>query len=254
LPLLDMPAVRHPVSLLRAGAGARAPLRSAHRRLRVGRQDPRDPPLPELRLCLALDRYGSRGRRDGRQRAPDGPGCPGLSPRAVLCRLLAELREVPRKPCIRGSANAHLSVFSHVTGLLPERCVSVTCGHAARCSFWSDEGDRRPAEVLTCWSKAPTTTKKKASRAVNTPVPSRSSTRRPSLCSRSARSKTEARASQKASNKRKAAMDTKRRRRLIERLNALDTGITEEDRKAERQAMIERTIETERALKWGRLA
>ncbi len=49
-------------------------------------------------------------------------------------------------------------------------------------------------------------------------------------------------------------MDTKRRRRLIERLNALDTGITEEDRKAERQAMIERTIETERALKWGRFA
>jgi hypothetical protein len=58
----------------------------------------------------------------------------------------------------------------------------------------------------------------------------------------------------KASNERKAAMDTKRRRRLLERLNALDKGITEEDRRAERQAVIERTIETERALKWGRLA
>lgn len=49
-------------------------------------------------------------------------------------------------------------------------------------------------------------------------------------------------------------MDTKRRRRLLERLNALDTGVTEEDRRAERQAVIEKTIETERALKWGRLA
>ena len=28
MPLLDMPAVRHPVGLLRAGAGARAPARS----------------------------------------------------------------------------------------------------------------------------------------------------------------------------------------------------------------------------------
>ncbi len=49
-------------------------------------------------------------------------------------------------------------------------------------------------------------------------------------------------------------MATKRRRRLIERLDVLDTRITEEDRKAERRVVIERTIETERALKWGRLA
>ena len=48
-------------------------------------------------------------------------------------------------------------------------------------------------------------------------------------------------------------MDIKRRRKILQRLNTLDTGITEEDRRTERQAMIKRTIETERALKWGRL-
>jgi hypothetical protein len=48
-------------------------------------------------------------------------------------------------------------------------------------------------------------------------------------------------------------MDAKRRRRLLERLNALDPGITEADRKAERPAAIERIVVTERALKWGRL-
>ncbi len=48
-------------------------------------------------------------------------------------------------------------------------------------------------------------------------------------------------------------MNTKRRRRLLERLNILDTSITEEDRRAERRATIERVIETEGALKWGRL-
>ena len=45
----------------------------------------------------------------------------------------------------------------------------------------------------------------------------------------------------------------KRRKQLVERLNALDTGITGEDRRSERQAAIERTLETEQALKWGRL-
>ena len=49
-------------------------------------------------------------------------------------------------------------------------------------------------------------------------------------------------------------MEAKRRRRLLKRINALDPGITEADRNAERQAAIERTLETERALKWGRLA
>ena len=48
-------------------------------------------------------------------------------------------------------------------------------------------------------------------------------------------------------------MNTKRRRRLLERLNTLDTGITEEQRRAERQGAIKRLIETEQALKWGRL-
>jgi hypothetical protein len=48
-------------------------------------------------------------------------------------------------------------------------------------------------------------------------------------------------------------MNTKRRRRILERLNTLDTGITQEDRRAERQAAIRRIIETEQALKWGRL-
>ena len=48
-------------------------------------------------------------------------------------------------------------------------------------------------------------------------------------------------------------MNTKRRRQLLERLNTLDAGITEEERRAERQAAIERIMETERALKWGRL-
>jgi len=45
----------------------------------------------------------------------------------------------------------------------------------------------------------------------------------------------------------------RQRKRILQRLNAFDTGITEEDRRTERQAAIERTIETERALKWGRL-
>jgi len=48
-------------------------------------------------------------------------------------------------------------------------------------------------------------------------------------------------------------MNTKRRRRLVGRLNTLDTGITEEDRRVQRQGAIKRIIETERALKWGRL-
>jgi hypothetical protein len=48
-------------------------------------------------------------------------------------------------------------------------------------------------------------------------------------------------------------MEAQRRRRLLERLNRFDTGITEEDRRTERQAAIERNIATEKALKWGRL-
>ncbi|CAA9426743.1 MAG: hypothetical protein AVDCRST_MAG03-2947, partial [uncultured Rubrobacteraceae bacterium] len=86
LPLLDMPAIRRPVGLLRAGAGARAPLRSTHRRLRVGRQDPRDASLWGVRVRLALGRLRSGGRLDGRQRTPDGPGGPDGRPRAILPR------------------------------------------------------------------------------------------------------------------------------------------------------------------------
>ncbi len=48
-------------------------------------------------------------------------------------------------------------------------------------------------------------------------------------------------------------MDKERRKRILERLDALDTGPTEDDRRSERQAAIERVIETEQALKWGRL-
>jgi hypothetical protein len=48
-------------------------------------------------------------------------------------------------------------------------------------------------------------------------------------------------------------MNAEQRRQLLERLNILDTGITEEDRRAERQGAIKRIVETERALKWGRL-
>jgi len=39
-------------------------------------------------------------------------------------------------------------------------------------------------------------------------------------------------------------MNAEQRRQLLERLNILDTGITEEDRRAERQGAIERIIET----------
>ena len=45
----------------------------------------------------------------------------------------------------------------------------------------------------------------------------------------------------------------RQRKRLLRRLNAFDTGITEEERRTERQAEIQTTIETEQALKWGRL-
>lgn len=48
-------------------------------------------------------------------------------------------------------------------------------------------------------------------------------------------------------------MSAEQRRQILKRLNTLDTGITEEDRRTKRQAAIERTIETEKALKWGRL-
>ena len=48
-------------------------------------------------------------------------------------------------------------------------------------------------------------------------------------------------------------MDAEQRRRILDRLNTFDAGPTEADRRAERRATIERAIETEQALKWGRL-
>ncbi len=44
------------------------------------------------------------------------------------------------------------------------------------------------------------------------------------------------------------------RRKILERLNTLDPGPTEDDRRAERQATLLRAIEAEQDLKWGRLA
>jgi hypothetical protein len=93
------------------------------------------------------------------------------------------------------------SVLSHVvTGFLPERCMPVTYGPPARCSLSLDKSDRRLAAILTCRSTAPTTTTK-ASRAATTHVPSRSFTRRPSLSSSSARSKTNVRVAQREGTK-----------------------------------------------------
>jgi len=50
------------------------------------------------------------------------------------------------------------------------------------------------------------------------------------------------------------AMSARQRRELLERLNALDSGPTEDDRRAERKAMISKAVQTEEALKWGRVA
>ena len=42
-------------------------------------------------------------------------------------------------------------------------------------------------------------------------------------------------------------MDAKRRRKILERLNAYDVGPTEEDRRAEREARIRQAVQTELA-------
>jgi hypothetical protein len=49
-------------------------------------------------------------------------------------------------------------------------------------------------------------------------------------------------------------MGSEERIRILERLNTLDPGLTEDDRRAGRQATIERAVQTEQALKWGRLS
>ena len=43
------------------------------------------------------------------------------------------------------------------------------------------------------------------------------------------------------------------RRRILKRLDAFNAGPTEDDRRAERQAAIQRAIEAEEDLKWGRV-
>jgi hypothetical protein len=45
-----------------------------------------------------------------------------------------------------------------------------------------------------------------------------------------------------------------RRRKILERLDAFDTGPTQDERRAERRTMIRRAIEAEEDLKWGRLS
>ncbi len=45
-----------------------------------------------------------------------------------------------------------------------------------------------------------------------------------------------------------------RRHKILNRLNAFDVGLTEDDCRAERQATIRRAIEAEEELKWGRLS
>jgi hypothetical protein len=44
------------------------------------------------------------------------------------------------------------------------------------------------------------------------------------------------------------------RRQILKRLDAFDAGPTEGERRAERQAVIQRAIEAEQDLKWGRLS
>jgi hypothetical protein len=50
------------------------------------------------------------------------------------------------------------------------------------------------------------------------------------------------------------AMSARQRRELLQRLNALDSGPTEDDRRAERKAAINKAVQTEEALKWGRVS
>jgi hypothetical protein len=45
-----------------------------------------------------------------------------------------------------------------------------------------------------------------------------------------------------------------RRRKILERLDALEAVPTEDDRRAKRRAMIRRALEVEEDLKWGRLS
>jgi hypothetical protein len=49
-------------------------------------------------------------------------------------------------------------------------------------------------------------------------------------------------------------VSARQRRELLQRLNALDPGPTEDDRRAEREATISKAVQTEEALKWGRVS
>ena len=49
-------------------------------------------------------------------------------------------------------------------------------------------------------------------------------------------------------------MCSERRSEILRRLNAFDSGTTEADRSFEREAEIRIAVETEGALKWGRLS
>ena len=49
-------------------------------------------------------------------------------------------------------------------------------------------------------------------------------------------------------------MVTEQRNEIAERLNSLDPGPTEDERRADREAGIGRAIEIEEALKWGRFS
>ena len=49
-------------------------------------------------------------------------------------------------------------------------------------------------------------------------------------------------------------MSARQRREILEGLNTLDAGPTEDDRRAEREARISKAVQTEEALKWGRFS
>jgi hypothetical protein len=49
-------------------------------------------------------------------------------------------------------------------------------------------------------------------------------------------------------------LSARQRRELLQRLNALDPGPTEDDRRVEREATISKAVQTEEALKWGRVS
>ena len=48
-------------------------------------------------------------------------------------------------------------------------------------------------------------------------------------------------------------MSVRQHKELLERLNALDTGTTEDARRAEREARMRKAIRIEETLKWGRI-